>query len=515
MELGSSPVCLMWLFLVLLVPFMHSCVKAEEESSSTNELATAKLWSILDKRHQLLGGVKFSELTEFGVYGSFDRSTCTDTDDAKWQECHDSSESCEDFARRGECMHRYLQCPRSCLLCQSSEKFEIGEKQGIPIDIDEEVRQAAETLNITVNDIDQSIDDLVSKTASVIQKTQKYMSSTVMEEKKYLKVRRSCQNYDRYCSAYAAIGYCEDNFLQGIDYTYMMTHCAPACQKCDDYELLQPCSPNQDFNIVEEGYLDRMFRQIVGEGDVKKDKLPFRPTIHSRPGGGDGNVIDGPWIVTLVNFLSDSESEHLITLGREQGYRLSGMLEEENSEEYRTSVNSWCTGECADDLVAKEVIGRISRTTGIPTDYSEPLQMLQYMPGQRYKEHHDVDHDSFDLPNGPRILTFFLYLNDVREGGATRMVDLKYGGDSDEDEDASYTPVPLTIFPRKGMALVWANLNDEDLTTKEERTWHEALPVIRGIKYGANAWFRIRRFVDDCNTTAFETWKLEHRLHQA
>jgi prolyl 4-hydroxylase len=496
-----------WIFLFLLVPSTLSVEEGEE--SSTNELATVKLWALLDEHDSALEMEKFSALTEFGVYGTFSQSTCTDTN---LKECKDLLETCEALAGRGECRFHYNQCPKACLICQTSERFEIGEKQGIPAHIYQEVQQTAEELNITNLEIDKSIDRLISKTASVIRKTQEYMALIVMQDPRYQRVRRSCQNYDIFCSAYAAIGYCRDDFLQGTDYTYMMTYCAPACQKCDDYELLQPCSANQYFNIFEEGDLDRMFTQMVGEDEV--GSLPYKPTVHSRPGarGARGDdVIDGPWIVSLMNFLTDDECNQLIALGREQGYGLSSMLEED-AEEYRTSVNSWCTRECAEDPVAKAVIERISQTTRIPPDYSEPLQMLQYMPGQRYKEHHDVDHDSFDHAHGPRLLTFLLYLNDVKEGGATRMIDLNYEGDADEDGEKSYLPVPLEILPRKGMALVWANLNDEDLMIKEERTWHEALPVIRGIKYGANAWIRIRRFADDCNTTALEEWKLEHNL---
>ena len=47
------------------------------------------------------------------------------------------------------------------------------------------------------------------------------------------------------------------------------------------------------------------------------------------------------------------------------------------------------------------------------------FQVLQYMPGQRYGVHHDYGAEDRGLASGPRILTFFLYLSDVEEGGET------------------------------------------------------------------------------------------------
>jgi hypothetical protein len=44
---------------------------------------------------------------------------------------------------------------------------------------------------------------------------------------------------------------------------------------------------------------------------------------------------------------------------------------------------------------------------------------LIYILGQRYTAHHDADQADTALACGPRILTFFLYLSDVEEGGET------------------------------------------------------------------------------------------------
>jgi hypothetical protein len=48
-------------------------------------------------------------------------------------------------------------------------------------------------------------------------------------------------------------------------------------------------------------------------------------------------------------------------------------------------------------------------------------------PGQYYRVHHDYGVSQRKLACGPRILTFFLYLSDVEEGGETNFprIDIK------------------------------------------------------------------------------------------
>ncbi len=54
--------------------------------------------------------------------------------------------------------------------------------------------------------------------------------------------------------------------------------------------------------------------------------------------------------------------------------------------------------------------------------FLENGRLLKYEHGQFYKPHHDyIDHQR-DRHCGPRILTFFLYLSDVEEGGACAFV---------------------------------------------------------------------------------------------
>ena len=50
---------------------------------------------------------------------------------------------------------------------------------------------------------------------------------------------------------------------------------------------------------------------------------------------------------------------------------------------------------------------------------AEPPPRIQF-----YRRHHDSSDHKNNAPTGHRILTFFLYLNDVEEGGETRFTTL-------------------------------------------------------------------------------------------
>lgn len=71
----------------------------------------------------------------------------------------------------------------------------------------------------------------------------------------------------------------------------------------------------------------------------------------------------------------------------------------------------------------------------------------------------------------------YLYLNDVEAGGGT-----------------NFDRLGITVMPKRGRALLWPSVTNDDPHKKDHRTTHQALPVEKGIKYGANAWFHQRDF---------------------
>ena len=67
------------------------------------------------------------------------------------------------------------------------------------------------------------------------------------------------------------------------------------------------------------------------------------------------------------------------------------------------------------------------------------------------------------------MLTVYMYLNDVPAGGGTRF---------------SNSHLDLTVMPKEGRVVVWPSVLNANTTAEDLRTFHEALPVEKGVKYG-------------------------------
>lgn len=135
-----------------------------------------------------------------------------------------------------------------------------------------------------------------------------------------------------------------------------------------------------------------------------------------------------------------------------------------------------------EDSVARDVVSRIEHFTQIPTTNSESLQLLRYGEGEYYRTHHDlIDHQRHRAP-GVRILTFYMYLNGNEDSGLE-------GGGTD------FPRLGITVTPKRGRVALWSSVLDRDPHRKDIRTEHAALPVTKGVKFGANAWIHQRDYV--------------------
>jgi prolyl 4-hydroxylase len=233
----------------------------------------------------------------------------------------------------------------------------------------------------------------------------------------------------------------------------------------------------RDPNAVDAWYagdLNRMFEKVAFDSAFKQ----YEPVVLSRPP-------EGPWMIILEKALSDEESERLIELGGGVGYERSADVGQQQADgTYSTSVNSgrtsknaWCVGDCYEDPVAKRIMERIENITGIPEANSENLQLLRYEKTQFYQTHNDFVPYQVERQCGPRIITFYMYLNDVEEGGATNFPNLN-----------------LTVTPKRGRAVMWPSVLNHDPNRQDSRTNHQAMKVIKGVKFGANAWVHQRDF---------------------
>ncbi len=211
------------------------------------------------------------------------------------------------------------------------------------------------------------------------------------------------------------------------------------------------------------------------EKKVQENGTPYYTVhVHSRPKSpaaepDENGVIaldpekdhaEKPWAITFENFVTDEECDHLIQLGYKEEYKRSkdvGRKQADGSYDAhestsRTSENAWCSNKnknwkCREDPIVQRVMDRISNVTGVPTPNFEDFQMLKYEEGQFYRTHHDYIEHQKDRASGPRILTFFLYLSDVEEGGGTGFNQLNGG---------------LVVNPKKGKALLWPSVMNYD-----------------------------------------------------
>ena len=77
------------------------------------------------------------------------------------------------------------------------------------------------------------------------------------------------------------------------------------------------------------------------------------------------------------------------------------------------------------------------------------------------------------------ILSLYVYST------LTRYDDLSsVPSDVEDGGGTSFPFLDITVQPKKGNALLWPSVLDEDPEKKDRRTEHEALPVLKGIKYG-------------------------------
>lgn len=370
--------------------------------------------------------------------------------------CEDYHDDCATWASQGECdanpKYMLVQCQKSCFVCGDDDYDGDGSEFGVPQ---------------TLGNPNFFSEPHIAKERLV--RVHRYMQQVEIPPE----IKEKCRNLHEECINWAVGGECDGNPI------WMKKECAPACHSCDFlvFEARCPIDVANLNDVWKAGDLDRMFEKLTSEPYLSK----YSVKILSSPS------TDGPWVIQLDNVLTKEEADHLIELGAIEGYQRSadvGKLSIDGSHgtkisDGRTSTNAWCRDLCYQNATAQAVMHRLSDLTGVPEENSEYLQMLRYEPGQYYHSHHDYIGHHIIRQQGPRILTFYLYLNDVKAGGGTH-----------------FDKLDITVTPQVGRAILWPSVKNEFPSRKDDRTMHAALPVDAGIKYGANAWFHLRNFKD-------------------
>ncbi len=281
---------------------------------------------------------------------------------------------------------------------------------------------------------------------------------------------RECHDEDRErCQAEAAAGMCHTQPER------MYNECRWACRWCAMTTSTKCLRAEGIRPAASPGSTSRMFERASLQ-------TQYSPTVLSR----------SPWVMTFDNFLSEDEAEAVVASAEGHWSRSQAG---DGVQKVRTSSTAWCehSSRCGKQPVIKALRARVEALTGVPEANSEHLQILRYETGQFYKRHHDQNSPA-TCAWGPRIYTFFIYLNDVDGGGET-----------------SFPVLNISVTPRRGRALLWPSVLDDAPLERDDRTDHEALAVTAGHKYAANYWLHMYDFqgpnAKGCgNTEVFGNW---------
>jgi hypothetical protein len=307
-------------------------------------------------------------------------------------ECVDLAGDCYERSKNYGCILDFAEmeadCPRTCLSCGNllgdGRHHSVYSAVAQAIPADEKTRQ---------------------KVLDLLEASDRYMHDEVYQHVDLGKELLFCQNRHRSCTFWAAVSECERNP------TYMELNCSPACHSCSRVIFEQRCPVTEELkktNAWGPGDLNQAFQEIVDNPEWQAYNLK----IHSQPNPSDPAIFDGPWVITLDDFVTKDECTRMIELGRVEGYERSedhsdamhvdGSFEGILSEE-RTSTNAWCTDDCFEDKATNDILGRIERLIRIPESNYEFLQLLRYDVGQFYGVHHDFIDSQVNRPPGPRV----------------------------------------------------------------------------------------------------------------
>ena len=173
------------------------------------------------------------------------------------------------------------------------------------------------------------------------------------------------------------------------------------------------------------------------------------------------------------DFLDASQCDQLKAI-IDRDKRPSTLLADTPEANFRTSDS--CDMDRWSPLV-RPIDESIASLLGIDPVHGETMQGQRYAPGQQFRAHHDYFHETETYwekvrqYGGQRTWTAMIYLNDVAEGGATW-----------------FPQAGIKVAPKRGLLLAWNNMLPDG--SPNDRTLHEGMPVVEGVKYIVTKWFR-------------------------
>lgn len=201
----------------------------------------------------------------------------------------------------------------------------------------------------------------------------------------------------------------------------------------------------------------------------------FTATVNELGYASDTDPYDKPFI--LEKFLTTDQCQRIVE--RADGKLIDSEVVGGKNKTVRNSKQYWIP---KTDPLVRPMFEKVSKMFNIPFENAEDLQVVRYLPGQYFNEHHDACCDDnerckdFVNRGGQRKLTILIYLNNEFDDGKTyfRNLDLK-------------------VKPPTGDAVVFYPLA-KGTSKCHPYSLHAGMPVSRGAKWVANLWFRERPF---------------------
>ena len=331
-----------------------------------------------------------------------------------------------------------------------------------------------------------SIHDRV-KVITAIRQMDHYVKHIISHPAVNTKTRERCRNEFRMCAEWASRGLClPDGYpvdKEGLDFNggssskdgivFMMNICPLACQMCEEVGKFHQCAGKRHpwaEASFENGRL-HSFLDARRNGDAWKT---YEPIFVSYPDSTREEGKDDPYVIVLQNFLSLEEADRLQSLGSTIGWTPSVLCRNNDA--------------CNNDKSHQQLMERIASLVNTTTHHLEPMEMFQFIPGdQPSKPQHNFEVNSLWKPSGPRVLSLFIFLTDEADTEGKGRGGLGF----------PYLDW-LFIRPKKGMAILYPNVMNDDVYEMDPLLSYEHFPVREGedTSYGATVHVRLYNWTD-------------------
>ena len=332
------------------------------------------------------------------------------------------------------------------------------------------------------------------------------------------KTRQRCRNEFRMCAEWASRGLCHsysrvlsqqfpsdnENDLfynhkaDGMtrnDVLFMMNFCPLACGTCHSLKSFHQCvgrrhphaQPSFQSGNELRSFFDKFSRD--NDNDIRVQNWTDYEPILAIEG------INHSQVAIFRNFLSVAESDHLMSLGSAIGWTASTVTTSTWSEVTTTNLNNAeyarCHDDCKSDDIYQRFMNRIaSLSDSISISHLEPMTFLHlHSTSAQQPLQHNFEVGSSWKPAGPRVLSlsFFLSSNDDDD-------------DDGESEAGGGIGFPflgwLHVRPRKGMAILWPNVREDDLLAPDWSTSFEYMPLLKASVVVSTVHIRLHNYTD-------------------